>query len=138
MKISTAEIKTIIREQIKDGENYTPSDFENIIKNASSKSFTGGQLAGAIKQLADNGDILRKERGLYCRPSDASGVHAGISGQPVLKKAVKECLTQAEISLKNAVDSCSMFDMDQEEFEILIKVQELKKQMEQIIEACKA
>ena len=67
MKMSTAEIKMIIKEQIKDGTNYTPSDFAELLKKTSDKSFTIGQLSGAIKQLADNGVIGRKERGLYCK-----------------------------------------------------------------------
>ena len=32
MKMSTAEIKMIIKEQISDGKNYTPSDFSEFYK----------------------------------------------------------------------------------------------------------
>ena len=70
MKMSTAEIKMIIKKQISDGKNYTPSDFSELLKATSDKTFTIGQLSGAIKQLADNGDIQKKERGLYCRAED--------------------------------------------------------------------
>ena len=55
MKISTAEIKIMIKECIRIPGMYTATDFRNYINMNSQKEVTRGQISGAISQL-----IIRK------------------------------------------------------------------------------
>ena len=67
MKISTAEIKMLIKECIKQGGMYTARDFKEYIVANSGKDVTRGQISGAVSQLVDMKEIVRVGRGLYAK-----------------------------------------------------------------------
>lgn len=67
MKISTAEIKMLIKKCVSKGGSYTVADLKNYITANSDKEMTRGQLSGAVFQLADAKEIIRVERGLYSK-----------------------------------------------------------------------
>ena len=67
MRISTAEIKMLIKECIKQGGMYTAPDFKEYIVANSGKDVTRGQISGAITQLVDMKEIVRVGRGLYAK-----------------------------------------------------------------------
>ena len=65
MRISTAEIKLLIRKCISQGGMYTTADFCEFINRESDKNYTRGQISGSLAQLVDLGYIVRIDRGLY-------------------------------------------------------------------------
>ena len=67
MRISTAEIKMLIKKCVSNGGTYTVEDLKNYITANSDKEMTRGQLSGAVFQLADAKEIIRVERGLYSK-----------------------------------------------------------------------
>ena len=67
MKITTAEVKILIKECVKTCGMYTAADFKNYIIKKSGKDVTRNQITGAIGQLMDTKDIVRVERGLYAK-----------------------------------------------------------------------
>ena len=67
MRISTAEIKMLIKECVKQGGMYTAPDFKEYIILNSKKDVTRGQISGAVSQLIDTKEIVRVGRGLYAR-----------------------------------------------------------------------
>lgn len=67
MRISTAEIKMLIKECVKQGGMYTAPDFKEYIILNSKKDVTRGQISGAVSQLIDTKEIVRVGRGLYAK-----------------------------------------------------------------------
>lgn len=51
MRISTAEIKMLIKECVRQGGMYTAPDFKEYIVENSGKDVTRGQISGGISQL---------------------------------------------------------------------------------------
>ncbi len=67
MRISTAEIKMLIKECVKQEGMYTALDFKEYIAVNSGKDVTRGQISGAVSQLVDAKEIVRVGRGLYAK-----------------------------------------------------------------------
>ena len=67
MRISTAEIKMLIKECVRQGGMYTAPDFKEYIVENSGKDVTRGQISGGISQLVDTKEIVRVGRGLYAK-----------------------------------------------------------------------
>lgn len=63
MRISTAEIKMLIKECVRQGGMYTAPDFKEYIVANSGKDVTRGQISGAVSQLVDTKEIVRVGRG---------------------------------------------------------------------------
>ncbi len=75
-RLKTAEIKIFLRECVQDGNCHTIDDFKKHIADNSGKSFTIGQLSGAISQLTALGELEKVERGLY-RNGMGTGIISG-------------------------------------------------------------
>ena len=140
MRISTAEIKVLIKECVKRGGMYTASDFKEYIEENSGKDITRGQLSGAVSQLIDTKDIVRVEHGLYSKDmkiiinKKKSNEH---EEDDTLKVQIYNTLIKVEKELATTISSIDIWKLNGENFEIVTKMRELKDYIEEIKEQCK-
>lgn len=140
MKISTAEIKMLLKECARVEGIYTVLDFSEYIMRKSPKSFTKSQISGAITQLVDCGDIIRVERGLYRGKVQIKKDSAEVSAKQKEKEFEQdaaECLQRMEETLEEFGSSKNAWQLDAYRFEILTDMRELKDRMQWIREKCK-
>lgn len=139
MKISTAEIKVLIRECVKTYGMYTTADFKNYITQKSGKEVTRNQITGAIGQLIDTKDIVRIERGLYSKDVNHIDIGADANNDTanILKKEIYRTLNKMEDDLINKLGSISVLDLDRDNYAIITKVRALRESIEEIKKMCK-
>ena len=140
MRISTAEIKMLIKECVKTGGMYTATDFGKYIKTNSGKEFTRGQISGAISQLVDTRDIVRVGRGLYSKDmkslSNKNPAHRDEKDNK-LQRDIYNTLSKIENDLAQITGKINIWELEAENFEIITKMRELKKTIEDIKNQCK-
>lgn len=140
MKISTAEIKMLIKECVKSCGMYTAADFSNYIRLNSGKEVTRGQISGAISQLVDTHDIVRVGRGLYSKDDRAfldKNTAFRSETENVFRKEIYDTLCKIETELANAVSSIDIWDLNGENFEIVSRIRGLKGAIEEIKIQCR-
>jgi len=139
MKISTAEIKLLLKECVRSEGVYTISDFSRYISLKSDKAFTKSQVSGAISQLVDTGMIARVERGLYKGPTQEMGEESKEKKGKIKTRFAQEAidfLDEIENKFADFVNSKEIWKLDEHEFEILSEMRELKERMEKICKKC--
>lgn len=139
MKISTAEIKMLIKECVESCGIYTAADFGNYIRLNSGKDFTRGQISGALAQLVDTKDIVRVGRGLYSKDAKSISNRSAISRNETenkLQKEIYDALSKVEKDLAKVTGSINIWELDGENFEIVAKIRGLKKSIEEIKSQC--
>lgn len=140
MKMSTAEIKFLIKDCVKKSGMYTPSDFKDYITQKSDKDVTRNQITGAINQLVDSKDIIRVERGLYSNDTNyITKVKANITNSDTsnrLKKELYTALNEMENIFLNATGSISIWDLNNNP-EIITKLQSLRESIDELKNLCK-
>ena len=139
MKISTAEIKMLIKKCVSKGGSYTVADLKNYITANSDKEMTRGQLSGAVFQLADAKEIIRVERGLYSKNAMSAFDEESMESQEnsELKEELYKTLSKIEIELINVMGNIDIWKLSGEEFELITKVRELKSAIAQIKVQCR-
>ena len=139
MRISTAEIKVLIKKCVSKGGTYTVADLKNYITANSDKEMTRGQLSGAVFQLADAKEIIRVERGLYSRNAMSLFDEEKVESQEnsELKEELYKTLSKIEIELINVMGNIDIWNLSGEEFELITKVRELKSAIAQIKVQCR-
>lgn len=139
MKISTAEIKILIKECVKTYGMYTTTDFRNYIIEKSGKEVTRNQITGAIGQLIETKDIVRIERGLYSKDINHinNSIIANNDTENILKKEIYQTLNKMENDLINKIGSINVLDLDNDNFGIITKVRMLRESIEEIKKLCK-
>lgn len=139
MKISTAEIKMLIKKCVSKGGSYTVADLKNYITANSDKEMTRGQLSGAVFQLADAKEIIRVERGLYSKNAMSAFDEESMESQEnsELKEELYKTLSKIEIELINVMGNIDIGNLSGEEFELITKVRELKSAIAQIKVQCR-
>ncbi len=139
MKISTAEIKMLIKKCVSKGGSYTVADLKNYITANSDKEMTRGQLSGAVFQLADAKEIIRVERGLYSKNAMSAFDEESMESQEnsELKEELYKTLSKIEIELINVMGNIDIWNLSGEEFELITKVRELKSAIAQIKVQCR-
>ena len=139
MKISTAEIKMLIKKCVSKGGSYTVADLKNYITANSDKEMTRGQLSGAVFQLADAKEIIRVERGLYSKNAMSAFDEESMESQEnsELKEELYKTLSKIEIELINVIGNIDIWNLSGEEFELITKVRELKSAIAQIKVQCR-
>lgn len=140
MKISTSEIKILIKECVSSCGMYTVSDFGNYIKLNSGKDVTRGQISGAIYQLVDSKDIVRIERGLYSKDVKSfsdKNVASNNESENQFQKEIYDTLSRVKKDLAKVTGSINIWESDGKNFEIVAKIRELKKTIEEIKSQCK-
>ena len=139
MRISTAEIKMLIKKCVSNGGNYTVEDLKNYITANSDKEMTRGQLSGAVFQLADAKEIIRVERGLYSKNVMSAFNEESTESQEnsELKEELYKTLNKIEKELINVIGNVDIWNLSGEEFELITKVRELKSAIAQIKAQCK-
>ena len=139
MKISTAEIKMLIKKCVSKGGSYTVADLKNYITANSDKEMTRGQLSGAVFQLADAKEIIRVERGLYSKNAMSAFDEESMESQEnsELKEELYKTLSKIEIELINVMGNIDIWNLSGEEFELITKVRELKSAIAQMKVQCR-
>lgn len=139
MKISTAEIKILIKECVKTYGMYTTTDFKNYIIKKSGKEVTRNQITGAIGQLIETKDIVRIERGLYSKDINHTNNYTTVSNdtENILKKEIYQTLNKMEDDLINKLGSINILDLDSDNFGIITKVRMLRESIEEIKKMCR-
>ena len=139
MRISTAEIKMLIKKCVSNGGTYTVEDLKNYITANSDKEMTRGQLSGAVFQLADAKEIIRVERGLYSKNVMSAFNEESTQSQEnsELKEELYKTLNKIEKELINVIGNVDIWNLSGEEFELITKVRELKSAIAQIKAQCK-
>lgn len=141
MKISTAEIKLLLKEYVKMEGVYTVSDFSRYIAQRSDKKFTKSQISGAVAQLVDSGIIHRVERGLYegnIQETEKNVKENVRNGNTRFAQEVIKFLNGIENEFANFVNSKEVWNLNVQEFEILSEMRDLKERMEKICKKCES
>ena len=137
MRISTAEIKLLIRKCVSRGGIYTTADFCEFINRESDKIYTRGQISGSIAQLIDLGYIERIDRGLYKEAGEvqrdkSEDENRNFKKNQQFKKEAITCLDEIEKKLEKFFDDQKISDLSNDEFDILKKMRDLKTASEKI------
>ncbi len=77
MRLTTAEIKMLLRQCAADEEIHPIEDFKRFIAERTEKNYSVGQLSGALAQLAALGELENVERGLYRKKKGGSAFGGG-------------------------------------------------------------
>lgn len=137
-KISTAEIKRLIKNYVREGKYYTAVDFMDCVRNESGKKFTRGQISGAVAQLVDAGNIIRVERGLYIKGEKAE--EDAQSDEKIkdntFKNNIRTALGEMQ-DILSKVTSVQPLDLSADEFELLSDLRIEKERLEKIEEKCR-
>ena len=140
MRISTAEIKMLIKECVRQGGMYTALDFKEYIVANSGKDVTRGQISGAVSQLVDTKEIVRVGRGLFAKDMKVA-VNKKKPNDDEVKDALKiqiyNTLIKVEKELATTISSIDIWKLNGENFEIVTKTRELKDFIEEIKMQCK-
>ena len=140
MRISTAEIKMLIKECVRQGGMYTAPDFKEYIVANSGKDVTRGQISGAVSQLVDTKEIVRVGRGLYAKDMKVTANKKKSNDDEVkdtLKIQIYNTLIKVEKELATTISSIDIWKLNGENFEIVTKTRELKDCIEEIKMQCK-
>ena len=140
MRISTAEIKMLIKECVRQGGMYTAPDFKEYIVANSGKDVTRGQISGAVSQLVDTKEIVRVGRGLYAKDMKVTANKKKSNDDEVkdtLKIQIYNTLIKVEKELATTISSIDIWKLNGENFEIVTKMRELKDFIEEIKTQCK-
>ena len=132
MRISTAEIKMLIKECVRQGGMYTAPDFKEYIVANSGKDVTRGQISGAVSQLVDTKEMVRVGRGLYAKDMKVTA-----NKKKSNDDEVKDTLNKVEKELATTISSVDIWKLNGENFEIVTKMRELKDSIEEIKTQCK-
>lgn len=140
MRISTAEIKMLIKECVRQGGMYTAPDFKEYIVANSGKDVTRGQISGAVSQLVDTKEIVRVGRGLFAKDMKVAVNRKNPNDDEVkdtLKIQIYNTLIKVEKELASTISSIDIWKLNGENFEIVTKMRELKESIEEIKAQCK-
>lgn len=137
-KISTAEIKRLIKSYVREGKYYTAVDFMDYVRKESGKKFTRGQISGAVAQLVDAGNIIRVERGLYIKGEKAEeDVQSDEKIKDnTFKNNIRTALGEMQ-DILSKVTSVQPLDLSADEFELLSDLRIEKERLEKIEEKCR-
>lgn len=141
MRLSSAEIKRLIKRCAADGQPHSPREFDAYIRRESGGTFSKGQLAGVIGQLKSTGELVCVERGIYQageredNPAIAPG--DGLNGNSAFAQEIGQCLTQTITRLSEVVENTNVMEMNQAEFGLLSEIKRLKEELVQIVERCR-
>jgi Ulp1 family protease len=119
---------------------YTATDFGNYIRANNGKDFTRGQISGAIAQLVDAKEIVRIGRGLYSKDAKSisdKNIASNSETENLFQKEIYDTLSTVEKDLAKVTGSINIWDLDGKNFEIVAKIRELKKSIEEIKSQCK-
>ena len=134
MRLTTGEIKILIKRGMEQSESKTIPEIEEYIRQHTDKQFTKGQLTGAVAQLVDRNELVRIERGVYRRGQAADGqIDVNSCNDIDLKIQIIACLKKTAVELARIVSSVDILVADEDDFELLNKIRKLRGDMELII-----
>ena len=147
MKLTTAEIKILIKECIGDGELHNFESFRNYITKKTDKIFTDNQITGAIKQLSSKGSMIKVERGLYRGNNQKVEAKEKIIFHSLKLSPQEEKIAQARNRMKADIDktaasleeimrTISIAEIDNQEYELFREVKELLIYMKCVSKKC--
>lgn len=134
MRLTTGEIKILIKRGMEQSESKTIPEIDAYIRQHSNKQFTKGQLTGAVAQLVDRNELVRIERGVYRRGEIADDQNnVNVYNDIDLKTQITACLKRTAVELARIVSSVDILVANEEDFELLNKIRALRGDMESII-----
>lgn len=133
-KITTADIKMLIKECLADGDAHTVQEFREYISFRKGDDFTRGQISGAVFQLSSGGVIKSVERGLYVKADTDESCDIGetieiTNSTPVsmnFRNQVEKCLEEMDERLNEIVKDTDVWNLDDNSFEYLREVRRLR------------
>lgn len=142
--LTTAEIKTLIMDCVKDGEIYAVSELKKYISCKTDKLFTPGQISGALMQLTSMDKLQSKGRGLYALGEHGKGtemqdqeIMRNLSKEQIkFRRDVRECMEETAQRLQKIVNQIDMWEATDEEFQFLGEIRKLNDQMKKIALRC--
>lgn len=157
-RMRTAEIKRMLIACADDEVPHSIEEFKQYIAQNTDKTFSIGQLSGALAQLTTLGELENIERGVYRKKSiryeeekqreakekqgseskqdDETKQNNETKQNSELRKQIKICLTETEEKLAQIVGATTVWDLDDEEFELLKTVRWLSRQMNMVASKC--
>ncbi len=134
MKISTEEVKELLKECAAQMEECRPQDFRQYIRLHSDKDCTDGQLAGAIRQLAEKGELIKIERGIYAKGDGTYSIRKKTVGYGESSFAIDiaDCFADTAKRLELIVESVDVLNMGEADFSLLGEIRKIKEDMETI------
>lgn len=142
MKIKTSEIKMLVKKCVAQGGTFTTEDFVNYISGMESKEMTSSQLAGALRQLTESGDIIRVERGLYTKRSmeaEESGKQSASreEGESKFVTDIIKSLEQTGASVGAIVNEVNVWELNEKEFALLCRIKKFKEDLDSMLIKCR-
>ena len=124
-KITSAELKMLLRQYLSENRYYVYTEFKSYLKQVTNKDFTQPQVAGVVKQLADKHEIERVARGIYQRsiPITEQGY----------KKQIRNCLKNTISYLSLIIRSVDLVALNDEDYAEVKKVRVLADQIKAVM-----
>lgn len=143
-RLTTAEIKALIMECVKDGETYAVSELKHYISCKTDRLFTPGQISGALMQLTAMEKIQSKGRGLYVIGDNVKEAEMSVRDEMLhiseehvkFRRQIKECMEETAQKLQKIVNQVDMWEVTDEEFQFLGEIRKLNDQMKKIASKC--
>ena len=137
MKITQSEIKILIKQCVSDSNIYTLQDFLTYVQKHNKKEVTRNKIYRAVLSLIETKDIVRIERGIYAKDfksaeNNSVQVVAETEEEIKIKKDVFDSLNKINADLENLLKQVNIMDLSNETYDIVIKICELKKMIEDI------
>ncbi len=150
MRLTTAEIKMLLRQCAADGEIHSIEAFKRFIAERTEKNYSVGQLSGALAQLAALGELENVERGLYRSKKAGSGAGGDrrVYGPCVreekdegkqnkeLREQIRTCLEETEERLARIAGAANVWELSSEDFELLGETRRLSERMKAVMSKC--
>ena len=125
-RISTGEIKYLLKKYLDNHKFYVYDEFVEYLKQSTYKTFTKPQIGGAVKQLADKGEIERVERGVYQKKVHDANTNYG--------EKIKYCLKNTILDLSCILKGVDITALSEEEYQKVKKLRVLASQINEVID----
>ena len=124
-KITSGELKVLLRQYLKVNKYYVYAEFVNYLEQVTDKEYTQPQVAGIVKQFVDKHEIERVARGIYQRsiPVYEQGY----------KKLIRDCLEDTISNLSIIIKGVDLVALSDEEYAEVKNVKVLADQIRAII-----
>lgn len=125
-KITSGELKVLLRQYLKVNKYYVYAEFVNYLEQVTDKEYTQPQVAGIVKQLVDKHEIERVARGIYQRsiPVYEQGY----------KKLIRDCLEDTISNLSIIIKGVDLVALSDEEYAEVKNVKVLADQIRAVID----
>lgn len=133
MKLTTGEIKILIKNCLSEVSYSSVPEIKQYIAQNTIKEFTNGQIIGAIGQLVKRGDIENVERGVYKKNNNEK---LFLNGKD-FNDQIKLCLNNTMNELSSIIKRTDIIALDEKDYKKINRIKELKEYIDLTIEELK-